>query len=99
MAHLLHDSEEFLNSEGRMQMLYKDTASQLDSTNPKLSNPTHKIGAREEDWEVGKGKLNLRDTVEEHKLEEEEEDSKNKETKPSHSFHQRKASPEYLFQV
>ena len=43
LAHLLHDSEEFLNSEGRMQMLYKDTASQLDSTNPKLSNPTHKI--------------------------------------------------------
>ena len=43
MAHLLHDSEEFLNSEGRMQMLYKDTASQLDSTDPKLSNPTHKI--------------------------------------------------------
>ena len=24
-------------------MLYKDTASQLDSTDPKLSNPTHKI--------------------------------------------------------
>ena len=43
MAHHLHDSEKFLNSEGRMQMLYKNTASQLDSTDPKLSNLSHKI--------------------------------------------------------
>ena len=43
MAHLLHDSEEILNSEIRMQMLYKETVSQLESTDPKLSNQTHKI--------------------------------------------------------
>jgi hypothetical protein len=39
ISHLLHDSDELLESERQMQMLFKDTASQLDCTNPALPNP------------------------------------------------------------
>ena len=50
LSHLLHDSDEVLSSERQMQMLYKDTASQLDATNPAIPNPNHLIPGRSYRW-------------------------------------------------
>ena len=50
ISHLLHDSDEVLTSERQMQMIYKDTASQLDVTNPALPNPSHLIPGYSYRW-------------------------------------------------
>ena len=43
ISHLLHDSEEYMNSEGRLHLLYKDTAGKLGSTNALEPNTENSI--------------------------------------------------------
>ena len=43
MSHLIHDSEECLESERSMRMLYKDTPGQMDSVNANVPNWNSKI--------------------------------------------------------
>ena len=43
LSHLIHDSQESLESERQMQFLYKDTAGQMDTTESRYPNPTNLI--------------------------------------------------------
>ena len=46
LSHLLHDSNEMLNSEKQMQMIFKDTPGQFDETNSTVPNPDNIIAGR-----------------------------------------------------
>ena len=43
ISHLIHDSDESLQSERSMRLIYKDTPNQMDVTEARLSNYQHKI--------------------------------------------------------
>ena len=68
LSHLLHDSDEVLSTERQMQMLYKDTASQLDATNPMIPNPNNLIPGRSYRW-VTAGRLSPNDNAAEAEAE------------------------------
>ena len=47
ISHLAHDSEESLNSERAMRLIYKDTPSQMDTTEARRANPNNLIAGHD----------------------------------------------------